>query len=110
MSVKFGTIHTYEFCFSSHGNTTSAAHSGSVHHDGVEADIRVDVERTGHIADRLHHRKRPDGIDGVDRAGSFQKIGELVGHETLTAVAAVIGRDTDLVARSGFEAGCFRLA
>ena len=49
--------------------------------------------RPGRLGDGLHHPRRPDGQHEVDLPARLDQLLELVGHEALHAVAAVVGRD-----------------
>ena len=98
VGVELGAVDAGELGSLGGEHAAAAAHAGAVDHHRVEADHRLDPVRPGRLGDRLHHPGRPDRQHEVDLPARLDQGLELVGHEPLEAVGAVVGRDQQLVA------------
>lgn len=94
--VELRAVHAPELGFAAHGDPASAAHARAVDHDRIEADHGRNVEFLGQERHELHHRHGANGHHLIDPA-LLQELFEHFGHETLAAMAAVIGADVQLV-------------
>ena len=90
--IELRTIDADELGLAVHGHTARAAHTRSVHHDGVETRFGGDVIFGGSQCHELHHDRRTDGdtlidllaVDDLlhaDRDDSFLSDRTVVGHE-----------------------------
>ena len=97
-SVKLGTVDADKLGLAADGETASAAHTGTVHHNGVERYLHGDVVLLSHEAAELHHDGRTDGEHLVHVAFLSDEALDACRYDTLIAVAAIVGHDDDLVA------------
>ena len=98
VGVELGPVDAGELGPLRREHAAAAAHAGAVDHQRVEAHHGLDPVRPGRLGDGLHHPRRPDRQHEVDLPARLDQLLELVGHEALAAVAAVVGRDQELVA------------
>ena len=60
-TVEFRAVHASESRPSANRDTAGSAHSGTVHHQSIEADCYGDAELSGHKSTEFHHYHRSDG-------------------------------------------------
>ena len=60
MGIEFGSIDTDELCFATYGDAARTAHSGAIHHDGIERSFGRDIVFGGSERNELHHNGRTD--------------------------------------------------
>ena len=102
VTVKFGAVNTGKLGFAAHGYAASAAHANAVNHDGVEADRGFNAKRTGGFGHGGHHGHGAHGNHFKHVFVGLKSVAQKFGNQTLVPVAAVIGRDEQLV-HKGFE-------
>ena len=98
MTVKVRTVYAGILGLAADGHTTSAAHSGSVHHDRVQRNDGLYLERLGRLTDKLHHGNRTDSNDNVILLALFQLLLQHIGHKALCAVGTVISAEIQVIA------------
>ena len=92
MCIELRTIDADELGLAAHGHTAGAAHTRSIHHDGVKAGFGGDVILGGRQRHKLHHNRRTNGdtlihflaVDDLlhaDRHHSFLSDRTIVCHE-----------------------------
>ena len=86
----------YHLAVDCHGHHASAAHTGGVHHDRVQAGDGRHAVGLCHLADRAHHQRRADGDHFGDLAAFarlvlLQEVLERRGNEALHPEGAVVG-------------------
>src|SRR5450756_1279259 len=94
--VELRPVDADELRLAADADAAAATHAGAVHHDRVEADEGLDAIRLRGLGAELHHDRWADGVDQVDAAG-FAELLERLGDQAVTAAAAVIGGDDQLV-------------
>lgn len=97
VGVELRAVDAGELALAPHQHPAAAVHAGAVHHDGVEADDRLDAQRLRDFGHGAHHGDGSDGEDPVDGLGR-EPPGELVGDQPFAATAAVVGGDEELIA------------
>ena len=96
MGVKLRPVHAYELGLSSNRHAARAAHTGSVHHDGVKRCFGRDIIFGGGEGNELHHDSRTDRdtfIHGLAVDDFFHSHSD----DTLFAHRAVIGHDNHFI-------------
>ena len=96
MTVELGTVNADELGLASYADTAGTAHTGSVNHDGIEADICGDFIFLGEQAAELHHDGRTDGKYLVHLL-ALNHFLDTYSNNTLLAVRTVVGHDDNLV-------------
>ena len=96
VGIEFRSVHADEFGFASHGDTARAAHSCSVHHNGVEGSFGRNIVLGGGEGDELHHDRRTDG-DALVHFLPVDHFFHADGHDTLFAHGAVVGHNNQFV-------------
>ena len=66
MSVEFRAINTGEFGPAPNIHPARAAHAGSIHHNRIETDQRLDTIGPAQFADSPHHWDRSNGNHLID--------------------------------------------
>ena len=84
--------------FAAHGDAASAAHAGSVDHDGVEGCHRGDAEFLREQRGELHHERGTDDDCLVDVRPTGHESADRVSHESLGTIRSVVGGNNKLVA------------
>src|ERR1039457_2746125 len=97
VAVEIRAVHASELHFPADGDAAGPAHSGAIHHDGIEADDGGDGEGAGDFAARLHHGDGPDGDHFANVLFVGQDVGQGVGDKAVAAVAAIVGGDDQIV-------------
>ena len=102
MGVKVRAVHAGELGLSAYDDAAAAAHTGAVHHDGVERDDGLDAVGAGDVGQEFHHNIGADSDDPVKLGLALSDIGvdlllEVLGGEALFSVAAVVRADDELV-------------
>ena len=97
VAVKLGAVHAGELGLAANGDPAAAAHTGAVHHDGVQGHHGMHAEGLGGLAHKLHHGHGSDGQNLVILDAALQQSLELDGAEALFAVGAVIGHQIQMI-------------
>ena len=97
MAVELRAVHAGKFGFAAHGNPAAAAHTGAVHHDGVQGHGGVGAEGLGGEGDKLHHGHGADGQHLVKLLARFQQLLQGLGHQAVAAVGAVVSHEDEAV-------------
>src|SRR5665213_3814820 len=97
--VELGSVNAGELAFVTEQHAAAAAHSGAVHHDGVEADHGLDAEGFSDSCDGAHHGDRANREHKVDSALGVDEPVQLHGHQALLTVTTVVGHYVGFVAR-----------
>jgi len=93
MAVKFRPVHADEFRFPRDGRAAAAAHTGSIHHDGVQADDRADIVGPGDVRYGTHHDHRTDADNFINLLPFFNELFQNVGNKAVVAIATIVGCD-----------------
>ena len=88
--VKLGAIDTGELALVAEQHATTAAHAGSVNHDGIEADHGPDAERNRDLSNGPHHGHGSDGENEVDAEAPGDEFLELLGDQALLAIGCLL--------------------
>ncbi len=96
MPVELGPVDAGELRLATHRDAASAAHAGSIDHDGIQAHNGVDRRRAGHLGAGLHHEHRADG-DACGHIARRDHLGQHLAHEALVTLGPVVGGNEDLV-------------
>ena len=73
VALEFGAIDAGEFSFAVDGYATSAAHTGSVNHNRVQADDSGDIQGPGQFRYGLHHNDGAGAVNGVNLPNDFSQ-------------------------------------
>ena len=74
VSVEFRSIHADEFGLTTYGNTTRAAHSCAIHHDGIQRSFGRNIVFGGRERHEFHH----DGRSNRDTFVHFLAVDDLL--------------------------------
>src|SRR6516164_2278315 len=96
--IEVGTVDASEFHLVAQLDPAAAAHTGTVNHDGVETNHRLDSVRTGYLGARLHHERWPNGDDLIDVRVRRNCELDPIAHESLDADRAVVSAQQQLIA------------
>ena len=96
MTVELGAVNTDELCLTTYADTAGTTHSGTVHHNGVEADICGNLIFLGEQAAEFHHDGRTDGKYLVHLL-ALDYLFDTNSYNALLAIRTVIGHDDNLV-------------
>ena len=97
-AVKLRTVDADKLSLATDGQTAGTAHTGSIHHDGIERNVCGKIIFLGQETAELHHDRRTDGENLIDML-LIDKLLDSYGYNTLLAVTSVIGHDDELIAR-----------
>ena len=95
-SVELRTVDTYELRLAANGQSAGTAHTRTVDHDGVQADLAGNVMLLGGEVREFHHDGRTDGKHLVDVL-LLEEFLHTHGYHAFLAVAAIVGHDNHLV-------------
>src|SRR5690554_6842933 len=91
MGVKGRSIYASKLDLTAHGDPTATAHTGAVHHHGIEADNGFNFVFPGQICHSLHHGDGAHSNDKVNFPSLINELLEHVGDKTMVPLATVIG-------------------
>ena len=98
MPVELRAIHARKLGLAIHRHPARAAHSGAVHHDGIQADHGVDPIAHRQVAHRPHHHHRPDGIYDLHLLPFVHEVLQDIRHKPFPLIGAVVRGHEHLVA------------
>ena len=91
MSVKFRAVHTGKFHFTAYCYTTGAAHTRTVHHNGVQTDNCGDIQCFSHFTGKFHHDHGTDGNTYIiGFAFLFHEILDCLGNHTASSIGSIV--------------------
>ena len=96
--VKLRPIHARKLALPAHQHSASAAHSRAIDHDRIQAHHRMDPRLLRHVRHCLHHRHRSHRQHFIDLHPLCDQCSQLVGHQSLFAIAPIIRRHIQLIA------------
>lgn len=98
VAVKVGAVHAGKLGLSAHGQAAAAAHAGAIDHDGVHGDDALQTVLLAGLYHKFHHDQRSDGDHFIVLVAGGHQILQGGGHNTLGAVAAVVGHHPQFLA------------
>ena len=101
MAVEFGAVNANEFRLSVEFDTTAAAHTCPVNHNGIERYLCGDVIPLCYRAAELHHYGRADCKDLVRFFLALAEFFERFGYEGFSSIRAVVRCNYQFVAEPG---------
>ena len=99
MGIKFWTIYTNKFGLSSHGHATCAAHSRTIHHDGIEASICRDIVLFCGQCYKFHHNRRTDRDAFIHLFAQYHLLYP-IGYQTFLSERTIIGHNDQFIRNS----------
>ena len=97
MPIELRAVHTDKPGLAPDGHAATAAHAGTVDHDGVQRDHGRHAIRTGRLCTELHHDGRPDNDSHVRLRRLLTELLERDRHQRLASIRTVIGHDDQLI-------------
>ena len=96
MAVKFRSVYTNEFGLSTDGNTTSTAHTCTIHHDCIQRNISRYFIFLSQQTNKFHHDSGADSKTFVYFL-PFNDFFHAFGYQSFASIRTVIGHNDDLV-------------
>src|SRR5437899_4097999 len=93
--IELGSVDAGEKGLAPNRNTAAAAHSGSVDHNWVERNNRMDAQRFGQSGHGAHHWHRADRIHDVN-VTLMKNVLRDIRYKTFSAITAVVGANDNL--------------